>query len=93
MSAWRARKRRLWDTYAFPGFRPEGTVRGIFGDPKARIIRLKRRSKKRDAVVVGAYIKAGTIARCVVRAISPAATHGYISNLRCDAHVAGRAAK
>jgi transposase len=30
----------------FPGFRPEQTVRGIFGDPKARVITLKRRSKK-----------------------------------------------
>ena len=43
------RKRRLWDAYAFPGFGPETTVRGIFGDPKARIVRLKRRSKKRAA--------------------------------------------
>src|SRR6266571_5583410 len=40
------RSRRLWDTYSFPGFRPEPTVRGIFGDPKARVITLKRRSKK-----------------------------------------------
>jgi hypothetical protein len=40
------RRRRLWDTYCFPGFRPEQTVRGIFGDPKARVITLKRRSKK-----------------------------------------------
>ena len=34
-----------------PGFRPEPTVRGVFGDPKARVIRLKRRSKKRLAAV------------------------------------------
>src|SRR5271156_720042 len=40
------RIRRLWDTYWFPGFRPEPTVRGIFGDPKAVVIGLKRRSKK-----------------------------------------------
>ena len=40
------RSRRLWDTYSFSGFRPEQTVRGIFGDPSARIITLKRRSKK-----------------------------------------------
>ena len=39
------RSRRLWDTYSFPGFRAEQTVRGIFGDPKARVITLKRRSK------------------------------------------------
>jgi zinc-finger of transposase IS204/IS1001/IS1096/IS1165 len=35
--------------YAFSGFRPEGTVRGIFGDPKARIIKLNRRSKTQCA--------------------------------------------
>jgi hypothetical protein len=40
------RSRRLWDTYLFPGFRPEQTVRGTFGDPKARVITFKRRSKK-----------------------------------------------
>jgi transposase len=40
------RVRRLWDAYTFPGFRPRSTVRGIFGDPKARIITLVRRSKK-----------------------------------------------
>jgi len=32
------RQRRLWDAYAFPGFRPQSTVRGVFGDPKARVI-------------------------------------------------------
>jgi hypothetical protein len=37
------RRRRLWDEYAFPGFRPLPTVRGVFGDPKTRVITLKRR--------------------------------------------------
>src|SRR6516164_6196271 len=37
--------RRLDDAFRFPGFRPEATVRGIFGDPKARILRLLRREK------------------------------------------------
>lgn len=41
--------RRLRDAYAFPGFRPQPTVRGVFGDPKARVISLGRRSKKRSA--------------------------------------------
>jgi hypothetical protein len=26
--------RRLWDTYSFPGFRPQQTVRAVFGDPQ-----------------------------------------------------------
>jgi transposase len=42
--------RRLVDAYAFPGFRPRARVRGIFGDPKARIVTLVRRSKKRCGV-------------------------------------------
>jgi len=40
---------RLPDTYRFPGFRPAAIVRGIFGDPKARIVTLQRRRKKRPA--------------------------------------------
>jgi hypothetical protein len=39
------RKRRLSDAYRFPGFTPFQIVKGIFGDPKARIIILKRRKK------------------------------------------------
>src|ERR1035441_2041835 len=40
------RRRRLWDTYSLHDFRPQPTVRGIFGDAKARAITLKWRSKK-----------------------------------------------
>src|SRR5512135_2264758 len=40
--------RRLDDAYRFTGFRPGPTVRGVFGDPKARILRLLRPGKKRD---------------------------------------------
>jgi len=36
---------RLWDAYAFLGFRPLHTVRGVFVEPKARGITLVRRSK------------------------------------------------
>jgi hypothetical protein len=32
------RQRRIWDTYSFAGFRAQPMVRGIFGNPKARII-------------------------------------------------------
>ena len=50
------RQRRLWDAYAFPGFRPQPTVRGVFGDPKARVITLVRRSKKRSAAAAVEFI-------------------------------------
>ena len=87
------RKRRLWDAYAFPDFRPEGTVRGIFGDPKARIIRLRRRSKKPCAAVVGLCTTVGMIAGPDVCATYRVPTRGSISTLTCDAFAAGTAAK
>jgi hypothetical protein len=48
------RLRRLWDTYSFEGFRAEPVVRGVFGDPKVRIVTLKRRSKKHRVDAVAA---------------------------------------
>ena len=48
-----SKKRSLQDEYRFSGFRPRVTIKGIFGDPKARIMQLERRQKKRFAVVVG----------------------------------------
>ena len=38
-----SKRRSLLDTYRFPGFCPRATIKGIFGDPKARVIRLDRR--------------------------------------------------
>lgn len=51
-----AKKRRLLDEYQFPGFRPKSRIQGIFGDPKARVISIKRTEKKQPAV---------TAARCI----------------------------
>src|SRR6202046_1495951 len=87
------RSRRLWDTYSFSGFRPEQTVRGIFGDPRARVITLKRRSKKRLVVVAVTFRWGGTTARSAACAIFPAATLGYFWKWRCGgarAAVVGR---
>ena len=39
------RARRLVDVYRFPAFRPRAAVGGVFGDLKARIVRLERREK------------------------------------------------
>jgi hypothetical protein len=57
--------------YAFPGFRPEGTVRGIFGDPKARIIKLNRRSKN-------AVRRLRRPAQRLVRSYGPACTQSVL---------------
>jgi hypothetical protein len=49
------KKRGLLDEYQFPGFRSMPDIQGIFGDPKARIIRLKRVQKKRCAATAAPY--------------------------------------
>src|SRR5450759_2998477 len=41
-----ATSRGLTDLFRFPGFRPYATARGVFGDTKARVLRLERRGKK-----------------------------------------------
>ena len=38
--------KHLTDNYRFPGFVPKHEVSGIFGDQKARVITLTRRTKK-----------------------------------------------
>ena len=40
------KRKRLHDAYRFPGFRPLEKTRGVFGDPKARVVMLVRCSKK-----------------------------------------------
>jgi len=79
------RQRRLWDAYAFDGFRPQPTVRGVFGDSKARVITLVRRSKKRSAAVAVEFTPGGTTGARGAFAICPAATLASIWRSRCGA--------
>ena len=44
------KRKRLRDAYRFPGFVPMAAVQGVFGDPKAVVVKLSRRRKKRCAV-------------------------------------------
>jgi hypothetical protein len=69
----------LLDAYRFAGFRPQEEVRGIFGDPMARVIILVRRSKKQSAKNAVERTRVGTTARGGECAICPAATRGSIS--------------
>ena len=64
--------KQLYDTYNFPGFRAERKVTGVFGDPYAVVLRLRRRGKKRFAG--SADMRAGrfTIARFDGYGIFPA---------------------
>jgi len=50
--------KRLWDVYRFPGFNPGSIVKGLFGDPQALVIKLRRRGKKRFVVCVDGFITA-----------------------------------
>jgi hypothetical protein len=50
------KKRQLLDEYHFPGFRSKAETKGIFGDPKARVIQIKRTQKKPYVVVVARFI-------------------------------------
>ena len=45
--------KKLLDEYRFPGFRPKAKLKGLFGDPQARVIELKRRQKKPVVAVAG----------------------------------------
>src|ERR1039458_3390191 len=76
-----------------PVFAPQPTVRGIFGDPKARLITLARRAKKRPAGAAGGFIWVGTTGVYGGFAICRAATRASSWRLRsggCDAAVAAR---
>ena len=63
------KRKRLLDTYRFPGFRPEEVVKGVFGDPDLRVVRLRRKKRPVPArVVVGGGARS-VIGTCRVREI------------------------
>lgn len=71
--------RRLTDFYRFPGFEPLPRIRGVFGDPKAVLISLRRVRKKRSAVLAERSTSATTINGLDGSATSPLATNAFIS--------------
>jgi len=70
--------KRLWDAYHFPGFSPEHTLSGIFGDPRARVIVLIRRGKKLFVAPVASSIIPSTTGRPAGFAICPVQTCAFI---------------
>jgi hypothetical protein len=87
------KRRRLLDAYRFPSFRPIEDVRGVFGDPQARVVSLVRRSKKRRAGRADDSIRGGTIARFGALAIWQPAACVYSWSSRCGASGAVIAAR
>ena len=61
---------RLRDLYSFPGFDPAATIRGVFGDPYAVLVTLRRRRKKQPAASAALAIVPSTINRHEESAIS-----------------------
>jgi hypothetical protein len=80
--------KRLQDVYRFPGFTPLATVRGIFGDPMAVVVTLRRRRKKRGAVFAVKGIAPSTTNGPGSSAISLVATSEFSSRSRFVAFVA-----
>jgi hypothetical protein len=88
------KKRRLSDAYRFEGFRPEpDKVRGMFGAPQARILPLKRRSKKHVAGDVAPREVAGMTAKQNSFAICRAEIRTYTWRLSFGGLTAANAAK
>jgi hypothetical protein len=68
----------LWDIYRFPGFYPEHTVCGVYGDPRARVIGLLRRGKKLFVGPVAKHTIPSTTEKSVGFETSPVETCGFI---------------
>jgi hypothetical protein len=64
-------------------------VRGVFGDPKARVISLIRRSKKQLAAAVDECSGVGTTGAYGEFAISPVATCAFTWRLKYGAYSVG----
>ncbi len=75
------------------GFTPSMTVKGVFGDPKARVIELKRRQKKLSVLCAVMRLLVFTTASDAVFVISPAATRGCIWKSNCAVSSVGDARK
>ena len=74
-----AKLKRLQDIYRFPGFTPTAEVGGVFGDPWAVVITLRRRRKKHAVGSAGAAVVRSTTNDRDASATSPVATGGSIS--------------
>ena len=84
--------KRLEDVYRFPYFRPT-KLQGVFGDPQAVVLQLKRRGKKRCAAAAGRFTIRGMTVPPAGSAIYPAGIDGRTWRLRCDGLIANGAVR
>ena len=81
----------LRDFYSYPGFTPIATVRGVFGDPYAAVITLRRRPQKHSAVNADSPTAPSTINASAGSATSIAAVGGSTSSSPCGGSIAASA--
>jgi hypothetical protein len=75
-------KKSFSEIYSFPGFRAKTKFKkGILGDPKARIVELVRRQKKRFVQAAANLPRVFMISVFTGSEISPVVTCGFIWNL------------
>lgn len=87
------RIKHLTDAYAFPGFRPRRTLKGLFGDRFARIVVLRRRGKNLSAGPAARSIGPTTTTVCEESATCPAVHSVSTWNWNCVASGADTAAR
>jgi len=87
------KQRRLLDEYRFPGYRPRAEIRGVFGDPRARVIQLERTRKKRYVGIAARFTDAITTRKCVGYGTCPVETPGSIWRWWCGESNAGSVGK
>jgi hypothetical protein len=82
----------LRDFYAFPGFTPNATIQGVFGDPFAAVVTLRRRPKKLSAANAAFPIAPSTTRPSAACATSIAVADASISSSPCVGSIAASAA-
>ena len=87
------RTKHLTDAYAFSGFRPLRTPKGLFGDRFARVVVLKRRGKKLSAEHAARSTGSATTTTGEESATCPAVPSASTWSWSCVASSAGTAAR
>ena len=64
------RRARTWcEMYSFYGFRAAAQLKGVFGDPDVRVVRLRRKKRPAPARAVAGSVVRSMIGACRARAI------------------------
>lgn len=87
------KKKRLSDAYTFPGYVPQEKVIGIFGDSRARVVRLERTGKKLSVAHAELLFLRSMTEGSSGSVTFHAATLEYFLKSRSDGFSAGLAAK